>query len=143
MTHERRLVLDANIMLRAVFGTRVRFLLETYEDSVSFYTPDACVRDARLYIPVISAARHLDPEAGLIVLDELARLVEVVDHSLYVEYELRARERMQSRDVADWPIAATALLLNCHIWTEDQNFFGSGIATWTTNNVEVFFRETQ
>jgi hypothetical protein len=33
-------MLNANILLRAVFGARVRTLLETYEDSVSFYTPD-------------------------------------------------------------------------------------------------------
>jgi hypothetical protein len=51
MTQQKRLVLDANILLRAVFGVRVRNLLETYEDSVSFYAPDICVTDARKYIP--------------------------------------------------------------------------------------------
>jgi predicted nucleic acid-binding protein len=142
MTEQRRLVLDANILLRAVFGVRVRTLLETYEDAVSFYTPDVCFRDARRYLPVIAAARKLDPAAGLLVLDQLARLVEIVDQSLYEEYEFSARERMLSRDVSDWPIAATSLLLDCPIWTEDQDFFGSGIATWTTNNVELYLRDS-
>jgi hypothetical protein len=45
VTERKRLVLDANILLRAVFGIRVFTLLETYEDSVSFYTPDICFGD--------------------------------------------------------------------------------------------------
>jgi hypothetical protein len=75
MTEPKRLVLDANILLRAVFGVRVRSLLETYEDSVSFYTPDICFSDARRYIPVVAATRKFDPAAGVLVLDQLARLV--------------------------------------------------------------------
>lgn len=139
---QKRLVLDANILLRAAFGVRVRSLLESYEDSVSFYTPDVCFSDARTYIPVISATRRFNSAAGLLVLDELAHLIRTVDHDLYEQYESLARERMRSRDVADWPIVATSMLLDCAIWTEDQDFFGSGIATWTTNNVELYLRDT-
>jgi predicted nucleic acid-binding protein len=141
VTERKRLVLDANILLRAVFGVRVRALLETYEDSVSFYTPDICFSDALKYIPIITATRQLDPGPGLLVLNQLARLIEIVDQSLYEEHEAFARERMLSRDVRDWPIVATSLLLDCPVWTEDQDFFGSGIATWTTNNVELYLRD--
>jgi hypothetical protein len=35
-----------------------------------------------------------------------------------------------------------ALLLDFPIWTEDQDFFGSGVATWTTDRVELFLRES-
>ena len=38
----------------------------------------------------------------------------------------------------NWPILAVALLLNCPIWTEDQDFFGVGVATWTTANIGLF-----
>lgn len=82
----------------------------------------------------------LDVAAGLSVLDQLILLVEVVDRSLYEEYESSARERM-IRDVADWPVVATSLLLDCPVWTEDQDFFGSGIATWTTNRIELYLRD--
>jgi hypothetical protein len=55
------LVLDANILLRVVFGIRVLTLLETYEDSVSFYTPDICFSDALKYIPItIPILVHLE-----------------------------------------------------------------------------------
>jgi hypothetical protein len=43
-------VLDANILMRAVLGRRVRELLETYEDVASFYSPDVCFADARRYL---------------------------------------------------------------------------------------------
>jgi predicted nucleic acid-binding protein len=86
-------------------------------------------------------ARRIDPVAGLLVLNQLARLIEIVDESLYEERKSSAQERMLSRDIEDWPIVATSLLLDCPVWTEDQDFFGSGIATWTTNNVELYLRD--
>ena len=140
MTDRKRLVLDANILLRAVFGVRVRALPQAYEDSVSFFIPDICFDDALKYVPVIAGSRHLDSASGLLVLNQLARLIEIVDQSLYEQNESSARERMLSRDVRDWPIVATALLLNCPVWTEDQDFFGSGVATWTSHNVELYLR---
>jgi predicted nucleic acid-binding protein len=141
VTEQKRLVLDTNILIRGVFGVRVRSLLLAYEDSVSFYTPDICLRDARKFVPIIAATRHLDPTAALLILDQLVRPIEIVDQTLYEKYKPSARERMISRDIEDWPILATSLLLNCPIWTEDQDFFGSGAATWTTNNVELFLKD--
>ncbi|HZC23037.1 MAG TPA: PIN domain-containing protein [Candidatus Binatia bacterium] len=29
------------------------------------------------------------------------------------------------------------------IWTEDADFFGAGVATWTTDRVELLLREAQ
>lgn len=140
MTDQKRIVLDANILLRAVFGFRVRSLLETYENSVSFFAPDICFADARKYIPSISEKRRIDPDPGIRVLDHLSRLVEVVDRGLYEEYETSARERMISRDEEDWPIVASSLLLKCPVWTEDRDFFGSGVSTWTTETVDLYLR---
>ena len=60
MNERKGLVLDANILLRAVLGRRVREILETYEDQARFYTPDVCFQDAQRYIPVISNERGLD-----------------------------------------------------------------------------------
>jgi hypothetical protein len=37
------LVLDANILLGAVSGQRVRELLEAFEDAVTFYSPAVCL----------------------------------------------------------------------------------------------------
>lgn len=141
MIREKRIVLDANILLRAVFGARVRALLTAYEESVGFFSPDVCLRDARSYIPVIAESRRFDPAAGLLVLDGLTPMIEFVDHSIYALHASPAKRRLLSRDVDDWPILATAMLLDCPVWTEDQDFFGSGIATWTTANIELFLSD--
>jgi len=57
MSSSKGLVLDANILIRAVLGKRVRSLIEKYEDSVEFYTPDLCFEQAREYLPAILEGR--------------------------------------------------------------------------------------
>ena len=140
MTERRGLVLDANILLRAVFGKRVRHLLEKYEDQARFYTPDVCYQDARRYIPVLSKERALDSDLSLSVLAQIGRVIEQVDRSLYEEHQSSALDRIELRDPEDWPVVAVALLLDLPIWTEDQDFFGSGVATWTTDRVELYLQ---
>ena len=135
------LVLDANILIRAVLGVRVRTLLERYEESGEFYSPEACFLEARRYLPQILGNRGLDARPALAVLDEIARLVQPIEQALYQSFEADARARMERRDPRDWPVVALALALNLPIWTEDQDFFGSGIATWTTDRVDIYLRE--
>ncbi len=142
MNSPKPLVLDANILLRAVFGVRVRSILESYEDAAAFYSPDVCFEDARKYIPDIASRRNFDPAIGLALLGQIARIVEEVDRSLYEDFEELARARIASRDAGDWPVVATALMLAAPIWTEDQDFFGSGIATWTSNRIELYLRDS-
>src|SRR5450432_1651335 len=140
MSARKGIVLDANILLRAVFGHRVLHLVETYEDKARFYAPDVCFLDALKYTPLISKQRGFDAELRVSFLHEISRTVEQVDRSLYKHYEPIARERIERRDPDDWPVVAVALLLRLPIWTEDQDFFGSGMATWTTDRVEVYLR---
>jgi len=52
-----------------------------------------------------------------------------------------ALARIGQRDQHDWQVLACALLLNCPIWTEDRDFFGTGVATWTTALVELYFAD--
>jgi len=68
-------------------------------------------------------------------------MIHVVDRSLYEEFEDRARARIATRDVNDWPVVATALPIDAPIWTEDRDFFGSGIATWTSDRIELYLRD--
>jgi predicted nucleic acid-binding protein len=140
MNPRKGLVLDANILLRSVFGSRVRHLLETYEAVASFYTPDVCVQDARDYLPDISERRGLDSSTGIQVLEQVLRIVVQVDRNLYEDFEKPARDRIQRRDPDDWPVVAVALMLELPVWTEDRDFFGSGVATWTSDRVELYLQ---
>src|SRR5207244_11814265 len=67
-------------------------------------------------------------------------IIEPVDREIYGLFENEARQRLRGRDENDWPVLATALGLACAVWTEDADFFGTGIATWTTNRVEIFLK---
>ena len=140
MSAEKGLVLDANFLIRAALGNRVRLLLDTYE-SIDFSTPDVCFEEASRHVSRILKQRGKDVNVGLTMLQEIESLEQPVDVSLYQDLEPLARDRIAARDVNDWPVVAVALLLNVPIWTEDQDFFGTGIATWTTDRVELFLRE--
>ena len=136
------IVLDANILIRAVLGRRVRTLLETWAaQGVRFFAPDVAFDDAEKYLPPLLERRG-KPVADLAAaLDWLRSVVEPVTPEFYALFEGEARERIDDRDEDDWPVLATALALSCAIWTEDVDFFGAGVAVWTTNRVEIFFRE--
>ena len=54
--------------------------------------------------------------------------------------ETDAMARIGKRDPDDWPAVAGALQFDCPVWTEDEDFFGSGVATWTTSTVEIYLR---
>jgi predicted nucleic acid-binding protein len=136
----RLLVLDANIMLRAVLGIRVRALIEKYAEDVSLFIPSSCVAEVRMYLPSLCARRNWDSAATINLLDTLLALVRTVEQGFYSDFEESAKRRIGIRDIDDWPVVALALALGAEIWTEDSDFFGSGIATWTTDTVEIYLR---
>lgn len=140
MSPRKGLVLDANILIRAVFGIRVRQILEKYEDVAASYSPDVCFAEAERYIPDVAKRRGLDSTLAQAILEHVSRIVVLVDKSLYEGHEKLARERIDRRDTRDWPVVAAALLLGIPVWTEDQDFFGSGVPTWTTDRVEAYLR---
>lgn len=73
-------------------------------------------------------------------LEYLRHIIEPVDREIYGLFENEARQRLRGRDENNLPVLATALGLACAVWTEDADFFGTGIATWTTNRVEIFLQ---
>jgi predicted nucleic acid-binding protein len=135
------LVLDANILIRAVLGSRVLSLLRKYAGQVEFMAPDVAFQEAREHLPDILAVRKIPTAPAMATLDLVARLVQTVEAETYSSCESIARERIDRRDEDDWPILAAGLALGCAIWTEDTDFFGCGVATWTTDRVELYLAE--
>lgn len=75
------------------------------------------------------------------VLAYLQSLVEPISQDSYSLFEEEARQRLRGLDEEDWPVLAAALSLSCAIWTEDTDFFGTGVAIWTSDRVEIFLKE--
>jgi len=61
----RPLVVDANILISAVLGTKVFELMKQYRDKVRFVAPEVCCGDARKYLPplLMEKARPTTTEA--------------------------------------------------------------------------------
>jgi predicted nucleic acid-binding protein len=138
MSTNKSIVIDANILIRAVLGKKVRDTIQNFAPTTQFFTPDLCYDDAVKYLPMLFAKRNLPSEDALDVLASLTCLIQIVDNSLYSLYEAEAKQRIAVRDINDWSIVAVALMLDCPIWTEDKDFFGTGVATWTSDRIHLY-----
>jgi predicted nucleic acid-binding protein len=138
--HHKALILDANILIRAVLGPKVRNLILDNAEKVRFFAPEVCLADAKKYLPEILSRKGLDPSLAIDVLDGLLNHIQLLENDWLEDFEEPSRERMQSRDPDDWPVLAAALALDCPIWTQDADFFGVGVVTWSTQHIESFFR---
>jgi predicted nucleic acid-binding protein len=140
----RPIVLDANILVRAVLGSRVPDLLAAHAARATFLAPDVAFDDAREHLPAVLAKRGKSADAiqlAMEKLDALARVIVPIPAESYLPFKDRALARIGPRDPDDWPVLACALAADCPIWTEDTDFFGAGVATWTTASVELFFSD--
>src|SRR3954471_7419729 len=107
------LVLDANILIRAVLGTRVFDILRTYSNVVRFVVTDVAADEARRHLPGICRKRRTDPERALAVLEGILEKIEILDAATYRDMEADAKELTSERDEDDWPTLASALALGC------------------------------
>lgn len=135
------IVLDANILIRAVLGKRVGELLSHYfQLGIRFYAPEAAYAEVEEYLPSLLRKKGRSAADLSSALQYLRTIVVAVENESFALFEGEAKERLAGRDEEDWPVLAVALALSCPIWSEDADFFGTGIAVWTSNRVELYLR---
>ncbi len=137
--NNKAVVLDANILIRAVLGKRVRGLIVEHAATVKFFAPDVAYADARKYLPALLEKRGVNSAAAMTMLDTLEAFVQPIEFELYAGLQQQALQRIAIRDADDWPVLACAMTIDCPVWTEDADFFGSGVATWTTDRIALYF----
>ena len=135
---KKAIVLDANILIRAVLGKRVRELIVDSADVVQFFAPDVAYADARKYLPSLLEKRGVKSEPAMAVLDALESIVRPLELGVYEGLKIQALQRIAIRDADEWPVLACAMTIGCPVWTEDADFFGTGVATWTSDRVELY-----
>ncbi len=135
----KRLVLDANILIRAVLGTKVQTLIFNAVEHVAFYIAAPNFDEARHYLAHMASARGIHEDVWRDALDGVMKAIQLVAESELEGLKDAALVRIGQRDADDWPALAAALLLDCPVWTEDKDFFGSGVATWTSTTVHLYF----
>jgi predicted nucleic acid-binding protein len=124
-----------------VLGKGTRTLLAKYCSQANFAAPDVAFAEAGKRLPEVIRSRKLSEAPFMEYLAWLSTIVQTVEFTAYRDYEAFARILMEKRDIDDWPILAAALALDCPIWTEDMDFFGCGVATWTTDRVDLYLAD--
>lgn len=135
---ERSIALDANILIRASLGRNVRRLLDAHKHHLAFLTPQTCIREAQDNLLLILSSRMNEAEMVMAAFANIRKVVKPVDEETYLPWRNEAMRRISHRDPDDWPLVALSLAMQCPIWTEDSDFFGTGIPVWNTRTVEVY-----
>jgi predicted nucleic acid-binding protein len=81
--------------------------------------------------------RSVADELAARCLEAVESNVVILDRAVYAaaEFEALARSR---RDPDDWPVVAAALVLSAGVWTNDNDFLGTGLPTWTTDTLQAW-----
>lgn len=140
-----RLVVDANILVSELIRVRGRKLiarpeLELYMAEEAW---DETIYELNNRIDKIVSRGVLSQELGQSLLDDGVALAEarvvILPQEIYAPFETIARKRIP-RDPNDWFTVASALAIEAAIWTSDRDFFGCGIATWTTDTLLIHWQ---
>jgi predicted nucleic acid-binding protein len=144
------LVVDANILVGELLRVRGRELFE--KDVLRLHISEQALDEA-LHEMSRRAAKIVDQgrasrQAADAMLDDARGIVErrisPIPSEVYARFEERAAYRIP-RDPDDAPTVALALALggdegHCGIWTNDGDFLGCGLPTWTTDTLLAHLR---
>jgi predicted nucleic acid-binding protein len=138
-----RLVVDTSVLVGELLRTAGRIRLG--DERVELFLPERMAGELSVELPRRISAfvrrRGLPVEVGEELASACRAAVEanivVLDEAVYAAFEDEARAR-SLRDPNDWPVVATALALSASIWTNDNDFLGTGVATWTTTTLQAW-----
>ena len=134
----RAIVLDANILIRAVLGKRVRELLIEHAATVKFFAPDVAYADARKHLPALLIKRGISSSAAIRAFDGLESIVQHIKLTLYGGQQQQALQRIANCGADDWTVLACVITIGCPVWTVNSDFFAAGVAIRTTDLVEWY-----
>ena len=151
-----RLVVDTSVLVGELLRSSGRVRLG--DDRLELYLPERMWDEVRVELPRRIAAfgrrrgldrarrrgldrarrrgldRTIRDHLAAACLDAVEANVLILDAAIYAALEDEARARCP-RDPTDWAVVASALALSADIWTNDNDFLGTGVATWTTDTI--------
>ena len=142
-----QLVVDASTLVAEVLRARGRRLLAhpALDLVMAADAWNETEHELRKRVALVVERGHLEAAPAALLLDEalatIAARVTIASSEVYTARLAEARRRIP-RDPRDAPTVALALMLNCGIWTRDQDFFGCGLPVWTTETLQLHL-ETQ
>ena len=135
-----RLVVDTSVLVGELLRSSGRQRLG--DERLDIFLPERMWNEARVELPrrITAFARRRDLDVTVrddlvsVCLQAIEANIVILDEAIYSALEDEARSRSR-RDPADWAVVATALALDAGIWTNDNDFLGTGVATWTTDTL--------
>jgi predicted nucleic acid-binding protein len=124
-----RLVADANVLLSAVLGGgAARVLRHPRVEAVLAAAP--VLEEVHEYAVSLARKKRLQVDTVLTAVVSLP--VIVVDRSAYVGSIREAERRIAKRDPDDVETLALAIRLGIPVWSNDDDFKGTGVTWYTT-----------
>lgn len=124
----KKVAADANVILSAVIG---KAALKVFTESpVEVVTTHLNLDEVQEYMPSLASKYRLEEK----VLQTQLKLLplEVFEREFYQDFLKQAEERIGRIDPDDIDLLALGLKLNIPIWTNDSDFQGLKIKTYTT-----------
>ena len=137
-----RLVVDANILVGELLRERGREIISHKQLELFMATKiwEESVHELRKRTTAIAERGQLSPKTaeGLFTtsVNTATTAITVIEQIQYDALESKALRRIP-RDPDDWHTVALALALQADIWTQDKDFLGCGVATWTTETLQA------
>jgi predicted nucleic acid-binding protein len=124
-----RLILDANIMVSALAGRSFPLLLALFEKGVLLLAPVQQLAETRktLFEKFDVSEKWVDLQ-----MKQLDAVVMPLHPALFDKHESAAKIRLHQRGQPDWPVLAASMETASAVWSHDKDFFGSGVAVWST-----------
>ncbi len=138
-----RLVVDTSVLVGELLRAPGRDRLG--DDRLELFLPERMWSETQVELPRridrYVRRRQLDSDAGrelsALCLQAIDANLVVLDEAVYAALEDEARAR-SLRDPNDWPVVASALALAAGVWTNDNDFLGTGVPTWTTETLQAW-----
>ncbi|WP_294215974.1 PIN domain-containing protein [uncultured Sphingomonas sp.] len=126
------LLTDTNILQRVSRGRAMRHVATLRAKGVPLATTD---RNAFELHRNLVGQLGLDDDEAMVEVERVLAPFMLIEAGDYDYLRDAARARLRQGGKSDWPTLAAALAFGGQIWTEDVDFFGVGVAVWTTNNL--------
>lgn len=136
-----RLVVDTSVLVGELLRAKGRERLA--DDRLELFMPEQMWGEAQVELPrrirAFVRRRKLDSDLadGLSTrcLEAVESNVVILEEAIYAALEDEAVAR-SLRDPGDWPVVACAVALSAAVWTNDNDFLGTGVPTWTTETLQ-------
>jgi predicted nucleic acid-binding protein len=129
-----KLVTDTNILVRCSQGRAAERARTLRQAGVGLVTTE---RNAQELVGVLQGVFGFTERDALIETTRILAPFEVIDSDDYGHARKAASRRLQKHCQGDWPALAAAMTLDAAIWSEDSDYFGVGVAVWSTRNVMI------